>query len=102
MNVDVDATSAASLFTSCANTEASREMRFTDYEELFNFEGQFQAIGHGLDITFNYTVGVSPYLTLVLDNLDCRNFTLPGTNASQACTCATCLSACPAVGAAVE
>ena len=97
VNVLMDKLSAVDLFASCADTTAVKNNSAVDNVVSFlRFYGQTEALGHGTDINFFYTNASTPTDSprMVLDNLECNNYTLPGSNVSASCACSVCAASC--------
>jgi hypothetical protein len=96
VDVLMDRTSACDLFASCQDTTYVREdPAIGNCKNFLSYQGVTEAIGHGNYINFILTNYSTPATAprLMLKNLNCANYMLPGSNVNASCNCASCRSA---------
>jgi hypothetical protein len=89
----MDRASACDLFASCQDTTyVTEDSAIGDCMNFLKYQGVTEGIGHGNDIDFVLTQPNTSASEprLVLNNLKCGDYVLPGSNVSQSCSCVSC------------
>lgn len=92
MTMDVSTSFACEFYDSCKNTLDARitETMHT-CDGFLDYQGQYQAIGRGNYINFNYTNSPT---ALQFDADKCTNFTDQTTGEQASCPCGSCAASC--------